>query len=71
MFRISDVYWILIILYWIIQIDFMLIYYNNLNLLSITQYKINWRKHIQIIDDNRLPKKKNLNYEPEGRRNLG
>ena len=24
----------------------------------LTQYKINWREHIQRIDDNRLPKKK-------------
>ena len=23
------------------------------------------------MDDNRLPKKKNLNYKPEGRRNIG
>ena len=32
-------------------------------------HKINWREHIQRIDDNRLPKKK-LNYKPEGRRNI-
>ena len=24
---------------------------------KLTQYKINWREHIQIMDDNRLPKK--------------
>ena len=24
---------------------------------KLTQYKINWRGHIQILDDNRLPKK--------------
>ena len=24
---------------------------------KLTQYKINWREHIQRIDDNRLPKK--------------
>jgi hypothetical protein len=32
--------------------------------------KINWREHIQRMDDNRLPKK-NLNDKPEGRRNTG
>ena len=37
---------------------------------KLTQYKINWRKHIQRMDDNRLPQK-NLNYKPEGRRNIG
>ena len=37
---------------------------------KLTQYKINWREHIQRIDDNRLPKK-NLNYKLEGRRNIG
>ena len=37
---------------------------------KLTQYKINWREHIQRIDDNRLPKKI-LNYKPEGRRNIG
>ena len=36
---------------------------------KLTQYKINWRKHIQRIDDNRLPK--TLNYNHEGRRNIG
>ena len=35
---------------------------------NLTQYKINWRKHIQGMDDNRLSKK---NYKPEGRRNIG
>ena len=25
---------------------------------KLTQYKINWREHIQRMDDNRLPKKK-------------
>ena len=35
---------------------------------KLTQYKINWREHIQRMDDNRLPKK---NYKPEGRRNIG
>ena len=34
---------------------------------KLPQYKINWREHIQRMDDNRLPKKK-LNYKPEGRR---
>jgi hypothetical protein len=29
------------------------------------QYKINWREHIQRMDDNRLSKKK-LNYKFEG-----
>ena len=37
---------------------------------KLTQYKINWREHIQIMDENRLPKN-NLNYKPEGRRNIG
>ena len=36
----------------------------------LTQYKINWREHIQRMDDNRLPKT-NINYKPEGRRNVG
>ena len=36
---------------------------------NLTQYKINWREHIQRIDENRLLKK--LNYKPEGRRNIG
>ena len=31
---------------------------------------INWRKHIQRMDDNRLPKKI-LNYKPKERRNIG
>ena len=34
------------------------------------QYKINWREHIQRMDDNRLPQKI-LNYKPEERRNIG
>ena len=25
---------------------------------KLMQYKINWRKHVQRMDDNRLPKKK-------------
>ena len=37
---------------------------------KLTQYKINWREHIQRMDDNRLPKKK-LDYKSEGRRNIG
>ena len=37
---------------------------------KLTQYKINWREHIQRMDDNRLPKTI-LNYKPEGRRNIG
>ena len=37
---------------------------------KLTQYKTNWREHIQRMDDNRLPKKL-LNYKPEGRRNIG
>jgi hypothetical protein len=24
---------------------------------NLTQYKVNWREHIQRMDDNRLPKK--------------
>ena len=36
---------------------------------KLTQYKINWREHIQRMDDNRRSKK-NLNYKPEGRRNI-
>ena len=35
---------------------------------KLTQYKINWREHIQRMDDNRLPRK---NYKPEGRTNIG
>ena len=38
---------------------------------KLTQYKINWREHIQRMDDNRLPKKKKLIFKPEGRRNMG
>ena len=37
---------------------------------KLTQYKINSREHIQRIDDSRLSKT-NLNYKPEGRRNIG
>ena len=37
---------------------------------KLTQYKINWREHIQRIHDNRL-RKIILNYKPEGRRNIG
>jgi hypothetical protein len=37
---------------------------------KLTQCKINWREHIQRMDDNRLPKNI-LNYKPEGRRNIG
>ena len=37
---------------------------------KLTQYKINWREHIQRMDDNMLPKKI-LKYKPEGRRNIG
>ena len=37
---------------------------------QLTQYKINWREHIQRTDENRLHKN-NLNYKPEGRRNIG
>ena len=33
-------------------------------------YKINWREHIQRMDDNRLPRKI-LNYKSEWRRNIG
>ena len=40
----------------------------NINV-KLTQYKINWREHIQRMDDNRLPK--NINYKPEVRRNIG
>ena len=37
---------------------------------TLTKHKINWREHIQRMDDNRLPQKK-LNNKPEGRRNVG
>ena len=37
---------------------------------KLTQNKINWRKHIQRMDDNRLSIQI-LNYKPEGRRNIG
>ena len=37
---------------------------------KLTQYKINWREHIQRMDDNILPKTV-LNYKLEGRRNIG
>ena len=37
---------------------------------KLTQYKTNWREHIQRMDDNRLPKII-FNYKPEGRRNIG
>ena len=36
---------------------------------KLTQCKINWREHIQRMDDNRLPIKK-FNYKPEERRNI-
>ena len=36
---------------------------------KITQYKINWREHTKRMGDKRLPK--NINYKPEGRRNIG
>ena len=36
---------------------------------KLTQYKINWREHIQIMDDKILPKNI-LHYKPEGRRNI-
>ena len=42
--------------------------FNIIDILK--QYKINWRKHIQRMDDNRLLKQI-LNYKPEGRRNKG
>ena len=38
---------------------------------KLTQYKINWREHIQRMDDNRLLKKKTLNCKPEGIINIG
>ena len=37
---------------------------------KLTEYKINWREHIQRMDDDRLLKNI-LNYKPEGRRNIG
>ena len=37
---------------------------------KLKQYKINL-KNIQRMDENRLPKKKKLKYNPEGRRNIG
>ena len=36
---------------------------------KLTQYNINWKEHIQRMDDNRQPRKI-LNYKPEGRRNI-
>ena len=41
--------------------------YFNING-KLTQCKINWRKLIQRMDENRLRKKNN--YKPEGRRNI-
>ena len=47
---------------------------NNNNIVNINnklkQYKINWRQHIQRMDDNRLSKNI-LNYKLKGRRNIG
>ena len=40
----------------------------NINV-KLTQYKINWREHIQRMDDDRLSNR-NLNHKPEGRRNI-
>ena len=37
---------------------------------KLMQCKINWREHIQRMDDSGLPKK-NLNYKTERRRNIG
>ena len=37
---------------------------------KLMQYKINWREHVQIMDDNRLPNKI-LNNKPEGKKNIG
>ena len=37
---------------------------------KLTQYNINWREHVQRVDDNRLSKKI-LNYKRERRRNIG
>jgi hypothetical protein len=36
---------------------------------KLTQYKINWREHIQRMNDNIIPKTI-LNCKPEGRRNI-
>ena len=36
---------------------------------KLTQYKINWRKHIQRMNDNSLLKKI-LNHKPDRRRNI-
>ena len=36
---------------------------------KLTQYKINWREHLQRRDDKQTTQKKN--YKPEGRRNIG
>ena len=36
---------------------------------QLTQCKLNWREHIQRMDENRIPKI--LNYKPEGKRNIG
>ena len=39
---------------------------------NLMQYKINWREHIQIMEDNRLQKQKQkLNYKSDGRRSIG
>ena len=32
---------------------------------KLTQYKINWREHIQRMDDNKLPQKKITNLKAE------
>ena len=37
--------------------EMVYLYFFNIND-KLTQYKINWREHIQRMDDNRLPKKK-------------
>ena len=37
---------------------------------KLIQYKINWREHIQRMDDNKTTQK-DFNYKPEGRRNVG
>ena len=38
---------------------------------KLTQYKLNWREHIQNNGWQQTTPKKKLNYKAEGRRNIG